>query len=132
MIETIFLPVTGNPKFKLGIISFGSLADNASVKGLFGRFTLEFALANIRGGSVPQFRVGRRPEENEIIEERNQDRQFCAQGTSEQLKEKQRQADKGEPFEFQRQNKKDVNLDIRIERGESKKKRRVFSWSLFS
>ena len=87
-----------------------------------GRFILELALAHIRSGPISQFRVGRWPKENEIIEERDQDRQFCAQGTPEERDEQQSQAEKRQPFELQRQNKKDVDLNIRIKRGERKKK----------
>jgi len=37
MIQAIFLAVTGNAKFKLSTVSFGSLADDASMKSFVGR-----------------------------------------------------------------------------------------------
>src|ERR1700722_1365703 len=108
MIEAIFFAIARHPEFELGIIFFGSLANRASVKCvLSGCLTLEFALANIRCGPIPQFRVGCRSEEEKIIKERNQNGQFGAQRTSDQWDEQERQAEKGQPFNLQRQNKKD-------------------------
>ena len=86
MIETVFFTVAGNAEFKLRTISFGSLADDASMKSLLGRrFALELALAHARFSPFSQFRVGGRPEENEIVEERNKDSRFCAKGTPKQV-----------------------------------------------
>ena len=94
------------------------------MKTLFsGRFVLELALANICRSPVPQFGVGVGTEENEIIKERNQDCQFCTQGTAEQWDQQQTQADKRKPFKLERQNKEDVDLHVRVKRGESKEKR---------
>src|SRR5260370_26946238 len=101
MIEAIFFAVPRNAELKLGAILFSPLADSASMEGLFGR-RLAFILSpsDISCGSRQQFRINHGSEEDEIVEERNQDRGFCAQGTQEQLKDKGRQAHESKPFDF--------------------------------
>ena len=101
MIEAILFPVPRDAELKLGAILFSPLADGASVEGVLRR-RLVFVLSpsDISCGSHQQFRINHGSEENEIVEERNQDRGFCAQGTQEQFKDKGRQAHESKPFDF--------------------------------
>ena len=101
MIEAIFFAVPRNAELKLGAILFSPLADSASVEGVLRRlaFFRTFAVGyQLRFASAVSNKSG--SEENEIVEERNQDRGFCAQGTQEQFKDKGRQAHKSKPFDF--------------------------------
>ena len=101
MIEAIFLAVPRDAELKLGAILFSPLADSASVEGVLRRrFVFVFSPSDISCGSHQQFRINHGSEENEIVEERNQDRGFCAQGTQEQFKDKRRQAHESKPFDF--------------------------------
>jgi hypothetical protein len=96
------------------------------VKTFFsGCLVLELAFTDVGRRPVPQFRVGSRPKEDKIIQEGNQDCQFGAEGAPKQWNEQEGQTDVGEPLEFQRQDKEDVNLHVRVKRGESEEKGRI-------
>ncbi|MEY2614402.1 MAG: hypothetical protein QOH78_175, partial [Verrucomicrobiota bacterium] len=95
MVEAVFFAVAGNPEFQLAAISFRPFADHTAVKSFFwGSFALKLALSDVHRRPVLEFCVCRRPEENKIVQERNQDGRLGAQGTPQQFEKQQGQADK--------------------------------------
>ena len=101
MIEAIFFAVPRNAELNSGL-SFSVRLQTVHRWRVSsgGRLVFVLSPSDISCGSHQQFRINHGSEENEIVEKRNQDRGFCAQGTQEQFKDKGRQAHESKPFDF--------------------------------
>src|SRR6202043_3642824 len=116
MREAIFLPVTGNAEIEIRIGPLSGTAAFALVQRLRGAARIRFKATATRGNivTVSDGVNDFRPKKDEIVTQRGDERDAVRIRAGEKSGKQKDSRDPGDPLDFDRQNKKQVNDFVRI------------------